>query len=60
MGFKAAMMATSELVDVQESIGRIMAQPVLSCPPCVPIYMYGEIIGEDILKYYDGNIAVVK
>ena len=59
MSFKDAMMARAEYVDVKDSIGRIMAHPVLSCPPCVPLYVYGEVIGEDILNYYSGKIAVV-
>lgn len=59
MTFKDAMMARAEYVDVKDSLGRIMAQPVLSCPPCVPLYVYGEVIGEDILNYYSGNITVV-
>ncbi len=60
MSMKEAMMSVSETVDVKNSIGRIMAYPVLSCPPCVPVYMYGEVIGEDILNYSDGKIRVVK
>ena len=60
MDFKSAMLAASEYVEAKDSIGRIMARPVLSCPPCVPIYMYGEVIGEDILKYCTGKVAVVK
>ena len=59
MSFKDAMMARAEYVDVKDSLGRIMAQPVLSCPPCVPLYVYGEVIGEDILNYYSGKITVV-
>ena len=59
MTFKEAMMSTSEFVDVEKSIGRVLAQPVLNCPPCVPIYMCGEIIGEDIKEYCNGKVAVV-
>ena len=59
MTFKDAMMARAEYVDVKDSLGRIMAQPVLSCPPCVPLYVYGEVIGKDILNYYSGKITVV-
>jgi arginine/lysine/ornithine decarboxylase len=55
-----ALMSEYEYVDVHDSIGRIMARPVLSCPPCVPLYIYGEVIGEDILQYHTGKIAVIK
>lgn len=60
MSFKDAMLAQSEQVDAENSIGRILAQPVLSCPPCVPVYMCGEVIGEEILKYCTGKVTVVK
>ena len=60
MSFKDAMMAPSEQVDVENSIGRVLAQPVLNCPPCVPVYMCGEVIGEDIKNYCTGKVTVVK
>lgn len=60
MSFSEAMMSASEYVDVKDSVGRIMASPVLSCPPCVPVYMYGEVIRSDIMEYYSGKISVVK
>jgi len=61
LSFKKAVLSPSEYVSVEQSIGRIMAQPVLSCPPCVPVYMYGEVIGENIIKYCKNKkIKVVK
>ena len=60
MSPKEAMMAPSEAVMVKDSIGRILASPVLTCPPCVPLYMCGEVIGENISDYYSGEIMVVK
>ena len=62
MSFMEAMLAQPEKVNIKKSIGRILAQPVLNCPPCVPVYMCGEVIGEDILKIYsaDSEISVVK
>ena len=60
MSFKDAMLAPSETVDAPDSVGRILAQPVLSCPPCVPVYMCGEVIGEEINNYCTGKVAVVK
>ena len=59
MSFKEAMFASSEQADAVNSIGRILAQPVLNCPPCVPIYMCGEVIGDDIKKYCTGKVTVV-
>ena len=60
MSFRDAMMAPSEQVDVENSIGKVLAQPVLNCPPCVPLYMCGEVIGEDIKNYCTGKVTVVK
>ena len=60
MSFKEAMLAPSEQVDVEKSIGRVLAMPALSCPPCVPLYMCGEVIREDIKNYCTGKITVVK
>lgn len=60
MTFREALFADFEEIDVHESIGRILAEPLVHCPPCVPPYMLGEIIGEDIEKYCSGKIRVVK
>ena len=60
MSFHDALFADSEQIDVKESIGRILAEPLVHCPPCVPVYMLGEIIGEDILRFHSGKIRVVK
>ena len=60
MTFKDALFADSEMVDVEESIGHILAEPLVHCPPCVPPYMCGEIIGDDILKFRKGKIRIVK
>ena len=39
-----AMLSDAEYVPSADSIGRILAQPIISCPPCVPEYMAGERI----------------
>ena len=42
-------------VDVSESVGRILAQPGVSCPPAIPVVVCGERIDEsarDVLLYY--------
>lgn len=51
MSMHDALFAKTEQVEVKDSIGRTLAEPVISCPPCVPLYVYGEKIGEDILEY---------
>lgn len=39
-----AIMSDSEIIQAENSVGRILAEPILSCPPCVPEYMAGERI----------------
>jgi arginine/lysine/ornithine decarboxylase len=60
LSFREALFAESEEVDVRESIGRVLAEPLVHCPPCVPPYMLGEVIGKDIVKYCSGKIRVLK
>jgi arginine/lysine/ornithine decarboxylase len=60
LDFREALFADFEEVDVHESIGRVLAEPLVHCPPCVPPYMLGEVIGKDIGKYCSGKIRVVR
>ena len=39
-----ALLSPSETVAVEDSVGRILASPSVSCPPAVPILMCGERI----------------
>ncbi|MBO5067198.1 MAG: amino acid decarboxylase, partial [Clostridia bacterium] len=59
-----AMLCPSETINVNDSLGRILASPSVSCPPAVPIVMCGEGIDKDAIKsfqYYGiKNINVVK
>lgn len=44
MSFKDAIFSESEEIPAKDSIGRVLSDPVISMPPCVPIYMCGEVI----------------
>ena len=59
-----AMLCPSETINVNDSLGRVLASPSVSCPPAVPIVMCGEEIDKDAVKsfqYYGiKNINVVK
>ena len=59
-----AIMADSEIIPVEASLGRICASPMVSCPPAVPIVISGEMIWHDaieVLNYYGiDKIEVVK
>ena len=58
------MLCPSETINVNDSLGRVLASPSVSCPPAVPIVMCGEEIDKDAVKsfqYYGiKNINVVK
>ncbi|MBP5354804.1 MAG: aminotransferase class I/II-fold pyridoxal phosphate-dependent enzyme [Lachnospiraceae bacterium] len=55
-----AMWAESEYVDASQCIGRVLAEPLVHMPPCVPVYMCGEVLGKDAVKYVKGRVRVVK
>ena len=59
-----ALLWPSETVAVEDSIGRILASPSVSCPPAVPIVMCGERINEaaaGAFRYYGvKKVRVVK
>ena len=55
LSLREALFAPHETVKVAESIGRICADPSVSCPPAVPFSVCGEIIDINtaaMFKYY--------
>ena len=64
MRIRQALLGLSETVDVEDSLGRILASPSVSCPPAVPIVMCGEKIDEAAMhafRYYGvEKLRVVK
>jgi len=64
LSYKEAYFAPSESVPIKDSIGRVMSEAVLSCPPAVPLFMSGEVIDERILSnkewIKEDTIKVVK
>ncbi len=52
---REATFAPRETLPVERCEGRVLAAPAVSCPPCVPIAVCGEVIDADVierLKYY--------
>ncbi len=47
-----ALLWPSETVAVEDSIGRVLASPSVSCPPAVPIVMCGERIDEAAVRAF--------
>lgn len=50
MSIREAVMSKSVFIDVNQSVGRICAKPVIACPPGVPIAISGEVITEDVIR----------
>ncbi|MCR5086436.1 MAG: amino acid decarboxylase [Lachnospiraceae bacterium] len=55
-----AILAESEYVDATQCAGRVLAEPLLCCPPCVPVAMCGEALTESVARYVRGRVRVVK
>ncbi len=52
---REAMLSPFETLDVEESVGRVLSQPGVTCPPAIPIVICGEEITKehlDVLQYY--------
>ena len=64
ISFREALLSQSEAISVESAEGRICANPMISCPPAIPIVVGGErITGEDIklLQYYGiEQISVIR
>lgn len=64
MSPKEAFFSDSESVPTEKSAGRIAAESVTVCPPCVPAVAAGEVIDENVIKilkmYSIFSVNVVK
>lgn len=64
MSIREAVLSDSEVVKVQNSIGRVCAECIVACPPAVPIAVSGEEITkpmvEQFIEYKIEEISVVK
>ncbi|MBQ5884453.1 MAG: aminotransferase class V-fold PLP-dependent enzyme [Clostridia bacterium] len=50
MSIREAVFSKSELVPVDEAVGRICSVPTVSCPPAIPIVVSGEEITSEHIK----------
>ena len=53
MSTREAAMAAKETVAAKDSLGRILADVSVSCPPAVPIVVSGERIDADAIRCFD-------
>ena len=49
---REAVLAPQETVPAEQSLGRILATPTVSCPPAVPLLVSGEVVREDALALF--------
>ena len=62
MDVRKAMLSQSEMLPVEDCLGRISSNATVGCPPAVPIVIPGEIIDEDAIecfKYYGIESCIV-
>lgn len=62
LSVREAMFSPQEKICVENSIGRVLASPSVSCPPAVPVLMCGERIDEaavQCFRYYGINTCSV-
>ena len=61
---REALFAPHETVPTGQALGRICGAPTVSCPPAIPIAVYGEIIGPEALALFRNygveNVDVLK
>ena len=50
---REAMLAPAEKLPAGGSLGRILAEPCVSCPPAVPIAVSGDRIGEQAVRCFE-------
>lgn len=51
MSAREAFFRPSEKVLIRDSIGKILSDTLLSCPPAIPLFMSGEVIDERIITH---------
>lgn len=49
LSIRQALLAPSEILPLDQALGRICAAPVVSCPPAIPLAISGERITEEVI-----------
>ena len=53
MTIREATLSPSEIISVENALGRVLSVPSVSCPPAVPIIVSGEIIDDAAIKCFN-------
>ncbi|MBX6353347.1 MAG: aminotransferase class I/II-fold pyridoxal phosphate-dependent enzyme [Thermoflavifilum sp.] len=56
MNPRAAFYAKTEVVPIQESVGRVIAEMIMVYPPGIPILLPGELVTQDNIDYIEENL----
>ncbi len=63
MSIREAVFSMSEIIPIEQSVGKICAAPVVVCPPAIPVVISGEVITKNDIeimkKYAIDRISVV-
>ena len=61
---RQAILSAREILPVEKAVGRVLADPTVSCPPAVPVVVSGEVIAPDALpifaRYGITHVAVMR
>ncbi|MBQ2863055.1 MAG: hypothetical protein IJE84_02670 [Clostridia bacterium] len=50
---REAMLSPSREVCVKDAVGKVLAQPSVSCPPAIPVLVCGEMVDESAVKCFE-------
>lgn len=53
LSVRDAILSPSESIPVENSLGRIISNETVACPPAVPVIVSGEVIDENTIKLFD-------
>jgi arginine/lysine/ornithine decarboxylase len=57
MSPREAFYSDTEVIPLNEASGRVSAESIMVYPPGIPIFIPGEIISEESLRYIEANVA---
>ncbi|MGM0522441.1 MAG: aminotransferase class I/II-fold pyridoxal phosphate-dependent enzyme [Bacillota bacterium] len=57
MSPREAFYSDTEVIPLKEATGRVSAESIMVYPPGIPIFIPGEIISDESLRYIEANVA---
>lgn len=53
LSVRDALLSPSEIMSVENSLGRIISNETVACPPAVPVIVSGEVVDENTIKLFN-------